>query len=202
MMTHAGLIAALLPCSYAGLVGDVMAAEVIAEGAALDAVQQRGGVLLDEMSPATSTELLARYESWLGLPNALYITQPKTVAERRAVAAALWHADGWASVAALQWQITAAGYAATVEETADAWVLRVVVIGDPRVRDFEAGYAVAGDALGDVDVHPVEALLAIIVPAHCRWEIFYSPQVDRFDALHYCLHVTYPDFFGVIDAAD
>ena len=208
MTTHAQLLGALLPAPYAKD-GEVLAAELAAEGATLDAVLTHADTLLPEIDPALATALLARFEAWLGLPDPCTVSAgTPTLAARRTAAVARWNAEGGLSLAYYRQLCAAAGYAtAVIEELADAWNWRVTVPDTALVSYFAAGTAAAGDPLRAWQTHPLTCLLKRAEPAHCRLWLAFDAEMDlpddtdpeldaAFDALHLLIHTTYPAYFG------
>lgn len=82
-MNHTDLLKRLLPPGAYDLDGPVIAAELAAEGNALDTAQAAAELILSEFDPRTTSQLLSDWERVLGLPDSCIGLQP-TVDQRRA----------------------------------------------------------------------------------------------------------------------
>lgn len=82
-MNHAELLKRLLPPGAYDLDGPLIAAELAAEGNALDAAQSAAELLLSEADPRTTLHMLADWERVYGLPDPCIGLQP-TIEQRRA----------------------------------------------------------------------------------------------------------------------
>uniref|UniRef100_A0A7C4EKD2 DUF2313 domain-containing protein n=1 Tax=Fundidesulfovibrio putealis TaxID=270496 RepID=A0A7C4EKD2_9BACT len=128
MSGHAGLLALLLPASYA-LTGQIEA-ELAAEGAALDAALAASLDPLKGLTPLAALEWLEDYERNYGLPGDC--RQPTLLIQERLALLAIALAER----AAINrdyyvWLAAQLGYSITIEE----------------YGQFKAGFAAAGDAL-------------------------------------------------------
>lgn len=83
-MNHADLLKLLLPPVSYDPNGPNLAAELVAEGNALDLVMAIAIQLLEEMFPNTTSALLPEWERSFGLPDACGGAVPTTLAGRRA----------------------------------------------------------------------------------------------------------------------
>lgn len=85
-MSHADLLKLLLPPISIDPQGAALAAELAAEGAALDAADHASDGILREAGPRTTSELLADWERVAGLPDPCVVASgaEQTVEQRRA----------------------------------------------------------------------------------------------------------------------
>lgn len=211
MMINADLIRALLPMPYATS-GERLSAEIMADGAALDAVQARDVSLMRQLSPLSADELLSDWEQSLGLPDAC-APAAQTLDQRRRAVAARWSEFGGQSRAYFIGLAALRGYVISITEPqTHQW--RVTVPDTALVVTFRAGSGQAGQPLRYWQTHPMNCTLRRACPAHTRlWMAFagaiYEPwlieavqndgeaSVDAaIDLLHTTLHQTMPDFWS------
>ncbi len=116
MSGHAELLTLLLPKPYEAT-GEVLAASLAAEGAALDAAHASAQVVAEAFSPAGADGLwLADWERVLGLPDTCAGGYGQTQAERLAAALSKIQQRGGQSRAYFIGVAAALGYAITIEE--------------------------------------------------------------------------------------
>lgn len=117
-MIHADLLKLLLPPSSLDPGAPNIAAELAAEGAALDAAAASGDALMDEADPRTTAALLADWERVAGLPDGCVLASgiAQFSAQRRAALVARITMQGGQSPAYFVALALALGYVVTVTE--------------------------------------------------------------------------------------
>ncbi len=117
-MIHADLLKLLLPPSSLDPGAPNIAAELAAEGAALDAAEASGDALMDEADPRTTAALLADWERVAGLPDGCVLASgiAQSSAQRRAALVARITMRGGQSPAYFVALALALGYIVTITE--------------------------------------------------------------------------------------
>lgn len=117
-MSHADLLKLLLPPVSIDLGAPALAAELAAEGAALDAAAAKADGLLDEADPRTTAALLADWERVAGLPDGCIVASgvAQSSAQRRAALVARITMLGGQSAAYFVALALALGYVVTITE--------------------------------------------------------------------------------------
>lgn len=120
--------------------------------------------LIDDASPATTSELLPEWEKSLGLPDPCTVTDPST-AQRKAAVLAKFIATGGQSSEYFIAVAAALGYTITITElpTAYHWQINAPSI---TVSFFHLGIGVCGDFFWTTDNTELECRIRAIMPAH------------------------------------
>lgn len=117
---HADLLKLLLPPSSYDVKAPALAAELVADGNALDQAQFSADQLLDEMDPRTASVTFTDWERVYGLPDACVVAAgiSQSIAERRAALVTLVNMIGGQSRDFFIALAAELGYAITIEECA------------------------------------------------------------------------------------
>jgi uncharacterized protein YmfQ (DUF2313 family) len=120
--------------------------------------------LIDDASPATTSELLPEWEKSLGLPDPCTPLNPST-AQRKAAVLAKFIAAGGQSPSYFIAVAAALGYPITITElpTPYHWQINAPTL---QVSYFTAGVSVAGDPLWTIGNLELECRIRSIMPAH------------------------------------
>jgi uncharacterized protein YmfQ (DUF2313 family) len=120
--------------------------------------------LIDDASPATTSELLPEWEESLGLPDPCTPLNPST-AQRKAAVLAKFLATGGQSPSYFIAVAAALGYPITITElpTPYHWQINAPTV---QVSYFTAGISVAGDPLWKIGNLELECRIRSIMPAH------------------------------------
>lgn len=100
-------------------------------------VHGRGLDCLDEFDPRTATDTIGEWMRLVGVPNDCVVTVPATLAEKRALATAIYAARGGQSAAYFVAVAADLGVVATVDD-------------HPYGLPFRAGYSRTGDRLNTI----------------------------------------------------
>lgn len=178
-MSHAGLLARLLPpVSYAPAAPQ-LAAQLAAEGRGLDAAQHSASRVAAAVTPYFAEQLLPDWERVCGMTpsaGAGYQQRLQAVLAKLAETGGLSIAYFTRLAAGLGYRITItepqpfqagmgrAGDCLELPEVVFVW--RVDVAGDTRLFPFVAGLGSAGDALTTFGEPVIESLFHDLKPAH------------------------------------
>ncbi|MDP2786596.1 MAG: DUF2313 domain-containing protein [Pseudomonadota bacterium] len=114
-MSHADLLANLLPLTSYAPDNALLVSLLAADGAALDAAYGSAQALQIEFDPRTTAALFADWETTAGLPDAC-IGGGQTTGQRRAALVAKWAGQGGQTGAYFVALAAAMGYAITITE--------------------------------------------------------------------------------------
>jgi uncharacterized protein YmfQ (DUF2313 family) len=188
-MTHANLLKALLPTASLDPAAPVLSAELNADGAALDEAQMIAGVLLDEMDPSATQELLTDWERVVGLPDAC-APLATTMQERRIAVIARLAALGGQSREFFVGVVERLGYTAEIDDfppfragqsaagdqlTNENWLFWWMVrVPETKTYEFKAYWSAAGEPLRHWGDQLLECAINKLKPAHTAVTFHYG----------------------------
>ncbi|MDB5802256.1 MAG: putative tail protein [Rhodocyclales bacterium] len=191
-MSHADLLALLLPPQSVDPTKPHLAAQLKAEGNSLDAALAMLDQLLSEVDPRNALNLLPDYEAAAGLPDSCGSAVPTTLADRRnALVAKLFH-EGSQSRAFYISLAAQLGYTVTIDEFKpficgisrcgdrlngghDVRFVWRVNVPSARATLFRCGASRCGDRLGAyARAEDLECKLEELKPAHTTVYVLYT----------------------------
>lgn len=215
-MSHADLLARLLPPVSYDPSAPHIAVELAAEGAALDAALENADILLDALSPLGAVDLVIDYERTYALTPAPGATLQ---ARQRAVLAKMAEVGGLSRdyfiqlAGALGYQIRITEYkpfragsrAGDILSNEQDWLFTWRVgTTETTYTYFVAGISLAGEPLRSWGNDALEALIDDLKPAHTHvlfayGEIEAQEAFEAADRLFYFANYTMPTQAGVIE---